>query len=270
MAENEEKVLELEGRRQLIVEELNWFAVTQDNFFDEEYHNNLLDEIDDAILHCNNNIAQSREKTKVFDAGPCYVLIDGTLNKIGVEREKYFGGCFVGNDCHKILRDDNLSLLCDSLPITVNEKTFSGDVYDFAVENCEKFKILFSKFSKCHRIFNSARHLEQLEINTLKLDIEGFMFYLRSNFPDITIIPKMHMLEDHIIPFISKSGAGCGFFGEQGGESIHASINTLKRNYCNIKKDTDRLKYVMNCHLASTNPTIRVRRVSKKKRNLQK
>ena len=87
------------------------------------------------------------KKTKVFDAGPCYVSIDGTLNKIGVERKKYFGGCFVGNDCHKILRDDNLSLLCDSLPITVNEKTFSGDVYDFAVENCEKFKILFSKFS---------------------------------------------------------------------------------------------------------------------------
>ena len=92
-------------------------------------------------------------------------------------------------------------------PRTVNEKTFSGDVCDFAVENCEKFKILFSKFSKCHRIFNSARHLEQLEINTLKLDIEGFMFYLRSNFPDITIIPKMHMLEDHMIPFLSKRGA---------------------------------------------------------------
>ena len=51
----------LEGRRKL-----NWFAVTQDNFFDEEYHNNLLDEIDDEILHCNNNIAQSREKNKGF------------------------------------------------------------------------------------------------------------------------------------------------------------------------------------------------------------
>ena len=146
VAENEEKVLELEGMHQLIVEELNWFAVTQDNFFDEEYHNNLLDEIGDEILHCNNNIAQSREKTKVFDAGPCYVSIDGTLNKIGVEREKYFGGCFVGKDCHKILRDDNLSLLCDSLPITVNEKTFSDDVYDLLLKIVQRSKYCFQSF----------------------------------------------------------------------------------------------------------------------------
>ena len=119
-------------------------------------------------------------------------------------------------------------------------------------------------------MYNSSRYLEQEEIDKLEADIADFMAYLRTNFPEITIIPKLHMLEDHMIPFILEWRVGCGFFGEQGGESIHASINTLTRNYSNIKKDTDRLKYIMNCHLASTNPNARVRRVSKTTRNLKK
>ena len=68
-----------------------------------------------------------------------------------------------------------------------------------------------------------------------------------------------------MIPFILEWKVGCVFFGEQGGESIHASINTMKRNYSNIKKGTGQLRY-----MASTNPNARVQRVSKKKRNLKK
>ena len=45
-------------------------------------------------------------------------------------------------------------------------------------------------------------------------------------------------------------------------------MNTLKRNYSNIKKGTAQLRYIMNSHVALTNPNVRVRRVSKKKRNL--
>ena len=99
-------------------------------------------------------------------------------------------------------------------------------------------------------------------------DIAAFMAYLRTNFPEMTIIPKLHILEDHMIPFISEWRVGCGFFGEQGGESVHASINSLKRNYSNIKKGTGQLRCIMNSHLALTNPNPRVRSVSKKKRNL--
>ena len=42
-----------------------------------------------------------------------------------------------------------------------------------------------------------------------------------------------------MIPFIRRWAAGCGFFGEQGGESIHAKFNTLKRNYANIQNKMD-------------------------------
>ena len=97
------------------------------------------------------------------------------------------------------------------------------------------------------------------------------MEYLRLTFPEITISPKLHMMEDHMIPFIRRWGAGCGFyFGEQGGESIHAKFNTLKRNYANIQNKMDCLKSIMQSHLSSTNPHARVRRVVKKKRNLKR
>ena len=80
----------------------------------------LCNEIDEEICQWNNVIIESREKTKDFDAGPCFISVDATLkNKLGIEREKYFGGCFVGNDCHKVLREKNINILCEPLPLAV-------------------------------------------------------------------------------------------------------------------------------------------------------
>ncbi len=53
----------------------------------------------------------------------------------------------------------------------------------------------------------------------------------RDTFPNATITPKLHMLEDHTIPFLKKWGVGLGFLGERGAESIHARFNTL-RAFC--------------------------------------
>ena len=135
------------------------------------------------------------------------------------------------------------------------------------MEKWEQFKILFLKFSKCHNVYNSSRYLEQEEIENLEADIKEFMAYLRTNFPEMTIIPKLHMLEDHMFPFIFEWKVGCTLFGEQGAESIQASISKLKRNYSNINKGIDQLNYIMNSHLASTNRNACVQRVNKKKIN---
>ena len=43
--------------------------------------------------------------------------------------------------------------------------------------------------------------------NELEGDIIYFMAYLRLEFPQIRISPKLHMLEDHVIPFLQKWGA---------------------------------------------------------------
>ena len=80
------------------------------------------------------------------------------------------------------------------------------------------------------------------------------MIFLRSKFPDIRISPKLHILEDHVVPFIRRYGAGSGFYGEQGGESINKTINAMKNNYS----------------LAAANPNASSKRVLKMKKNLKR
>lgn len=45
------------------------------------------------------------------------------------------------------------------------------------------------------------------------------------------VIPKMQLLEDHVIPWIRRFGLGAGLMGEQGAESIHAHLNRLESTY---------------------------------------
>ena len=51
-------------------------------------------------------------------------------------------------------------------------------------------------------------------------DIEEFVTFFRSNFPDATLPPKMHRLEEHVVPFLRRWHFPLRFFGERGGDSI--------------------------------------------------
>ena len=50
----------------------------------------------------------------------------------------------------------------------------------------------------------------------LESAIESFMQHWRTNWPNESVTPKMHILEEHTVPFIKKWKLGCGFYGEQG------------------------------------------------------
>ncbi len=60
----------------------------------------------------------------------------------------------------------------------------------------------------------------------------------------MSITPKMHMLEDHVVDFLRQWRAGFGLLGEQGAESIHTVYNQLYRVYANIHNEVERLHYV--------------------------
>ena len=268
--DGEKRLQELTERREILLQELSWFAVIQDDMFDEDYHRELLSAVDVELSYLTSRVDEAKDLTKELNSGPCFTSIDSTLNRIGVERAKYFGGTIVGNDCHKLLKPHNIAILCDSLVSVLNQNITNEELSISTIERLEQFKLMFSKYADCHNVFNSARYLSPAEVVELEVNIIGFMAYLRCNFPEISITPKLHMLEDHMIPFIRRWGAGCGFFGEQGGESIHSKFNNLKRNYANIKNKSDCLKSIMQSHLSNTNPYARAKRVVKKKRNLKR
>ena len=77
------------------------------------------------------------------------------------------------------------------------------------------------------------------------MSIEHFMTYYREAFPESSVIPKMHIMEEHIVPFIQRWKVGCGFLGEQGAESVHKYFNILERTYTCVPDKLARLKQKM-------------------------
>ena len=96
------------------------------------------------------------------------------------------------------------------------------------------------------------------------------MSFIRLNWPDENISPKLHMLEDHVIEFLTQWRAGLGFYGEQGGESIHAEFSSMINRYKSVRNPVERLKYTMNQHLLTTFPKAQDLKPEIKKRKTSK
>lgn len=80
------------------------------------------------------------------------------------------------------------------------------------------------------------------------------MAYYREKFPQATVLPKMHMLEEHVIPWLKRHHVGFGLLGEQGVESVHAHFNCLGRTYGKMPDEVERLRQLMKEHLLHISP----------------
>ncbi len=80
------------------------------------------------------------------------------------------------------------------------------------------------------------------------------MDFYRDSFPHATVTPKLHMLEDHVVPFLEKWGVGLGFLGEHGAESIHARFNSIRLNHVRITNPVKRLNSIMKEHFLQVCP----------------
>ena len=87
--------------------------------------------------------------------------------------------------------------------------------------------------------------------------IAEFLAFFKEKFPGSSITPKMHMLEDHVLPFLEKWRVGFGLLGEQGAESIHTTFNNLNRVYANIRDEVERLHYITVEHHRKISPLLK-------------
>jgi len=205
--------------------------------------------------------------------GICVRKLDDVLKELNVERQAFHGKSFIGNHVHKMLKHKNILTLCNSIPRLVTDKGLVGtEVHSLSVCIATKYKILFNNYAKCHFLFNSCKPFDTRNLNDLQTYISVFMLHFRSTWPDVPVPPKLHMLEDHVVPFIKEWGAGIGIYGEQGGESIHNEFNKLMRTYCTMKPNTRRLLSVLKEHHRRTNPTAKALKpeIKKRKRKLSK
>ena len=137
----------------------------------------------------------------------------------------------------------------------------------------DKFTKAFLLFGKCHVIYNGnvttdrgRENFNTLSNPTLELQIKEFLKFYRDSFPRATILPKMHLLEDHMVPWMRRWHLGAGFMGEQGAESIHAHLNRLETTYSGIPNRVDRLLYIYRMYQIETAPSLQSVKPSIKRR----
>ena len=87
-------------------------------------------------------------------------------------------------------------------------------------------------------------------------NLKEFLKYYRESFPHASILPKMHILEDHMVDWVKKWRIGAGLLGEQGAESIHAHMNRLDSQFCGIVNPLDRLKYIVREQNLEASPSL--------------
>lgn len=97
-----------------------------------------------------------------------------------------------------------------------------------------------------------------------------FVQHYRATFPSATFLPKLHMLEDHLIPWVKRWRVGCGCMGEQGAESLHAAFNNTERAYKNMRDSVDRLLQNHHFRILPCNEALQPPLLKKKKRRRAK
>ena len=101
-------------------------------------------------------------------------------------------------------------------------------------------------------------------------DITNFLQFIRKKFPDMMITPKLHMLEEHVCPFLRQWHMSLRFYGEQGIERIHSKFNTQSQHFDLMKKKDMRLRQILVNHHIATSPELAGKAPKPKEKNLKR
>ena len=194
--------------------------------------------------------------------GPFTAALDDVISSIGVHRQAYHGGSFLGNDCLKLLR--NASKIADVLrPRTLSIKPTSTQrprrraSSHLSHSPPQEIKKVFSSYQspqraytllhKTKQIFDlayAARPLCKHEQVVFMMRACSFGCWFPRAYPNETITPKMHITIFEMTKLLQRYGT-IGMFSEQAIESLHAVFNKLNRQHVSMKCDEKRIEAVM-------------------------
>ena len=173
-----------------------------------------------------------------------------------VKRQPFFGRCFVGNHIDICLKEDNIRKITESAHTTAVDANCITGVIEACKDVASKYTRVFNAMSKWHYVINSRRATSTAEIAQLDSDIANFLGIYREVFPRKRISPKLHILEDHVVPFVRKWGVFPGFYGEQGVEFVHAVFNRYYRTNAGLGEGVKRLKASMKLNQIECYPGV--------------
>lgn len=137
--------------------------------------------------------------------------------------------------------------------------------YTFFIRNLAYVRSFFKKWlSGASKWFLISKFVVLISASAIK----SFMEFWRETWPNKSVTPKMHILEEHMVPFLKHWKLGCGFYGEQGGESVHRAFNTLHNTHASLNDQVKRLNSILKRHHLNVYPEMRnqdIRPVIKKR-----
>ena len=166
------------------------------------------------------------------------------LSKVGVQRQAYYSGAFIGRHVHTLLSHadaffNNLVEIAGS----------SGEAArGRAALIKEKHLPLWRVLGRLLVLLRSARILADAEVDEVAVLCETYGRLFRetfrsgaSNSSDVHISLKIHLIEKHVIDFVRRWRTA-GLFCEDAAESIHALCNRIARAYAGIRDPGARSK----------------------------
>eukprot|EP00117_Sycon_ciliatum_P000806 scpid26705/ scgid6721/ E3 ubiquitin-protein ligase NRDP1; RING finger protein 41 len=216
------------------------------------------------------------DSVKTLTDGPCLSSYDDTLQTVNIKRQQYHGGTFVGNHVHRMLspdKDGNFALVHKLVqaPSKALEKYELGadhPVTDMAASLAARYTALFTTFAKCRAVYNLASAVNEDQLHQLQCHIQSFMTLVREQIVKRhlgNITPKLHLLEQHVVPQMTHFGCGLSLLCEQGGEALHAAFNTLDKK-CSAACPLQRLLSITRQHYLRTIPKLQNEMPSAKRR----
>ncbi|XP_078681781.1 uncharacterized protein LOC144916526 [Branchiostoma floridae x Branchiostoma belcheri] len=191
--------------------------------------------------------------------GPLSSLLDTVLQNNNARRQAYHGGGFVGNHVEVMLKEQAIEDLTSAAKQAAEEivtqfEAFPLDLVTRSNDIRVKYETIFKAFAKCHKGYSHTNSMTNEEISNLDCSIKHFLAKYRELFPTSSVSVKMHLLEEHVIPWIRCWGVGLGFHGEQGVEQVHAVFNRINRSTSSIPDAVRRLKSTLETHLLQVHP----------------
>ena len=198
-------------------------------------------------------------------SGPVASNLETILQQHSIIVQAYHSRSFTGNHCNQYLRPNVIASVCASVSAKTYALTENENIRMDSEHVSQTFHELNTLYSNVHQKVSHSRHVNEEDLPQITININQYMTYFRKQFPK-KVIPKMHFLEDHIVPWMKAYGFGMGLHGEQGGEGTHRLFKKLRKTHSGIKQPLSQLEAMMKDHLVATHPQILKYKQPSKKR----
>ena len=207
-----------------------------------------------------NRLAKLKKESFLEErTGPIAANLDKVLNKHKITLQAYHGRSFVGNHAHRYFQVNTIEDICKNVSSVCKENTNNIQIVQRADRISKAFQNLNKLYAKVHSKVSHDNYIPKDDINSCERAINKYMKYFRSTFPDESVTPKQHMLDHHILPWISQWQCGLSLHGEQGIEQTHASVNALKGRVTGVRNDNMRLIVLLKEQYMSVAPHLKLR-----------